>query len=68
MVFVVCCLVREGSSTPIKDWFGCTLEVDIILSDLYREFCNGNRKNGFIEKKKKKKASARPGKFEMGGR
>ena len=49
MVFVVCCLVREGSSTPIKDWFGCTLEVDIILSDLYREFCNGKFDDDPIE-------------------
>ena len=49
MVFVVCCVVKEGCSTPIKDWFGCTLAVDITLSDLYGEFCNGKYDDDPVE-------------------
>ena len=41
MVFLICCAAKEGSSVPVKDWFGCTPAVDITLLELYCEFCNG---------------------------
>ena len=41
MAFVVCCVTKEGSSTPIKDWFGCRVDSDVSLSTFYHEFCNG---------------------------
>ena len=49
MVFVVCCLAKEGCSLPIKDWFGCTLAVDLTLDKLYDEFCNGKFDDDPIE-------------------
>ena len=41
MAFVICCVTKEGSSTPIKDWFGCKVDSDVLLSTFYHEFCNG---------------------------
>ena len=41
MTFVICCVMKEGSGTPIKDWFGCRIDVDVTLSTLYHEFCDG---------------------------
>ena len=41
MAFVICCVTKEGSSTPIKDWFGCRVDSDVSLSTFYHEFCNG---------------------------
>ena len=41
MEFLICCVAKEGSSVPAKDWFGCTPAVDITLLELYCESCNG---------------------------
>ena len=49
MVFLICCAAKEGSSVPVKDWFGCTPAVDITLLELYCEFCNGRYDGDPIE-------------------
>ena len=41
MPFIVLTIVRDGSSKPIKDWFGCSIEVNVTLSEVYDEFFAG---------------------------
>ena len=49
MPFVVCYvweMSREGSSTLIKDWFGCSPKDDsVTLANFYDDFANGKFDN-----------------------
>ena len=35
MALVICFVTKEGSSTRIKDWFGCRVESDVLMSTFY---------------------------------
>ena len=41
MPFVVASICQEGSSTPVKDWFACSVIVDVTLADFFTEYSNG---------------------------